>query len=135
MPMNVNRPREASYAGIHTFSKVPLVLDPADLAGGGAAIDETVVVRPGARYGPLAIRVAGYGGGFPNMDLGVSPFDELNIVDYGDAEIVPAGAIPVVLGGDHSIAHPDVGAVAEALHPEPIGLVHFDAHADDAKDI
>src|SRR5712691_4337708 len=154
MPMNVNRPREASYAGIHTFSKVPLVLDPADLAGGGAAIDDTVVVRPVARYGPLAIRVAGYGGGFPNMDLGVSPFDELNIVDYGDAEVVPAdaershaairravgeivraGAIPVVLGGDHSIAHPDVGAVAEALDPEPVGLVHFDAHADDAKDI
>jgi agmatinase len=157
--MNVNRPREAPYAGLHTFSKVPLVLDPADLAGAdvavvGAPIDETTVVRPGARYGPLAIRTAGYGGGFPNMDLGVSPFDELNIVDYGDAEVVPAdaershaairravgeivraGAIPVVLGGDHSIAHPDVGAVAEALAPEPVGLVHFDAHADDAKDI
>ena len=157
--MNVNRPQEPSYAGIQTFSKVPLVLDPADLAGAdvaivGAPIDETVVVRPGARFGPMAIRTGGYGGGGPNMELGASPFDVLTIVDYGDAEVVPAdaershaaikravgevvraGAIPVVLGGDHSIAHPDVGAVAEALAPAPVGLVHFDAHADDAEEL
>jgi agmatinase len=157
--MNVNRPGEPSYAGIQTFSKVPLVLDASDLAGAdvavvGAPIDETVVVRPGSRFGPMAIRVAGYGAGLPNMDLGVSPFDVLTIVDYGDAGVVPAdaersheairravgevvraGAIPVVLGGDHSIAHPDVGAVAEALRPEPVGLVHFDAHADDAEEL
>src|SRR5207247_10825119 len=50
-------------------------------------------------------------------------------------EVVHAGAMPVVLGGDPSIAHPDVGAVAEALRPEPVGLVHFDAHADDAEEL
>jgi len=45
---------------------------------------------------------------------------------------VAAAPVPIVLGGDHSIAHPDVGAVAAAHEPEPVGLIHFDAHADDA---
>src|SRR5205809_754368 len=95
--MNLNRPGEPSYAGILTFSGVPLVLDAADLAGSdvavvGAPIDETTVYRPGTRFGPRAIRMAGYGGGLPNMELGVSPFDALRIVDYGDAQVVPADA-------------------------------------------
>jgi agmatinase len=49
--------------------------------------------------------------------------------------VARAGTIPIVLGGDHSIAHPDVGAVAAAHAPGPLGLVHFDAHADDAADL
>jgi agmatinase len=89
------------------------------------------------------------------MDLGVDPFEVLTVVDYGDAEVTPAdqakshqairrivgevcaaGAIPIVLGGDHSVAHPDVGAVADHLEPgTTLGLVHFDAHADNAKDV
>jgi agmatinase len=157
------RPDEPSYAGGATFSKVPLVLDPAELAGHdvaivGAPIDETVSYRPGARFGPRAIRLADVNGTIPmsapNMDAGIDPFEALSIVDHGDAPIVPAdaarshdairrtvadvaaaGAFPVVLGGDHSIAHPDVGAVAAAHAPEPVGLVHFDAHADDAADL
>jgi agmatinase len=157
--VNLTRPNQPAYAGIVTFSQVPLVLDPAELGGAdvvvvGAPIDETTVVRPGTRYGPRGIRTAGYGAGLPNMDLGVSPFEELTVLDHGDAPVVPAdaaksheairrtvsdimsvGAIPVVLGGDHSIAHPDVGAVAEALRPAEVGLIHFDAHADDAKDL
>jgi agmatinase len=155
----VARPGEPAYAGAGaTFSKLPLVLDPKDLAGVdvaivGAPIDETVTNRPGARYGPKAIRLADVGGGTyrPNMDLGVNAFDVLIVVDYGDAEVIPAdqvrsheairkavgeiraaGAIPIVLGGDHSIAHPDVGAVADSLKPADLGLVHFDAHADNA---
>lgn len=157
--MRANRPGEPSYVGAVTFSKLPLVLDPAELRGVdaavvGAPIDETVSLRPGARFGPRAIRVAGYGGEHPNMELGVGPFDVLTVVDYGDAQVVPAdpershraireavseiaaaGAVPIVLGGDHSIAHPDVGAVAEHLRPRPLGLVHFDAHADDAESV
>jgi agmatinase len=157
------RPDEPSYAGGATFSKIPLVLDPAELAGHdvaivGAPIDETVSYRPGARFGPRAIRLADVNGTIPmsapNMDAGIDPFESLSIVDHGDAPIVPAdaarsheairrtvadvaaaGAIPIVLGGDHSIAHPDVGAVAVAHAPEPVGLVHFDAHADDAADL
>jgi agmatinase len=158
--MRVNRPGEPAYAGsAATFAKLPLVLDPAGLAGVdvaivGAPTDEAVSYRPGARFGPRAIRLADVAGGTPsrpNMDVGVDPFEVLSVVDYGDAQVVPAdkeashaairqiveeicaaGAVPIVLGGDHSIAHPDVGAVADQLKPATLGLVHFDAHADNA---
>jgi agmatinase len=157
--VKVRRDGEPIFGGISTFSDVEVVLEPGGLQGVdvaivGAPIDETVTYRPGARFGPRAIRNAGYAAGLPHLDAGVSPFDALRVVDYGDAEVVAAdaershaairkvvgevaraGVVPVVLGGDHSIAHPDVGAVAEALRPEPVGLVHFDAHADDAKDM
>jgi agmatinase len=147
-----------------TFAKAPLALRAEDLEGAdvaivGAPTDEAVSNRPGARFGPRAIRTADVGGGFPprrpNMDAGVDPFEVLSVVDHGDAEVVPAdkeashaairstvagvcatGAVPVILGGDHSIAHPDVGAVAEHLRASRpgarLGLIHFDAHADDA---
>jgi agmatinase len=159
----MGRPDEPAYAGGATFSKVPLVLEAGELVGHdvaivGAPVDETVSYRPGARFGPRAIRLADVNGTIPmsspNMDAGVDPFEVLSIVDYGDAPITPAdparsheairrtvgevmsaGLVPVVLGGDHSIAHPDVGAVAQALRPEPLGLVHFDAHADDAAEL
>ncbi len=160
--LDVTRPGEPAYAGITTFCKVPLALGPEDLEGAdvaivGAPIDEAVSHRPGARFGPRAIRVADVGGGKPskpNMDLGVDPFEVLKVVDYGDADIVPAdkershqairakvgevaraGVVPVVLGGDHSIAHPDVGAVAQHVKPRSLGLVHFDAHADNAPEV
>ena len=154
----VGRSGEPGYAGLVTFCKVPLVLDPDDLRGAdvaivGAPIDETVTYRPGARFGPRAIRQADVGGGphRPNMDVGVDPFEVLTVVDYGDAPVKPgdqarshaalretvaeicsAGATPIVLGGDHSIAHPDAGAVAAYLKPATLGIVHFDAHADNA---
>ena len=85
------------------------------------------------------------------MLLGVDPFAELKVVDYGDAETVSgdtaqshaavkqlvaeicaAGAIPVILGGDHSVAIPDMSAVAEHHGPGTVGVIHFDAHADTA---
>jgi agmatinase len=159
----VSREREPSYAGAGaTFGKLPLVLDPADLADVdvaivGAPMDEAVSNRPGARFGPRAIRLGDYNGPppRPHMDLGVDPFEVLTVVDYGDAEVTPAdqarsheairrsvgevraaGAVPIVLGGDHSIGHPDVGAVADHLASgETLGLVHFDAHADNAEDV
>jgi agmatinase len=158
--MDVRRPTDqVSYAGILSFSGASVVLDPGGLRGVdvavvGAPIDETVTYRPGARFGPRAIRAAGYAAGLPHLAAGVSPFDALTVVDYGDAGVVPAdqarshaaireivgeiaraGVVPLVLGGDHSIAHPDVGAVADAVRPEPVGLVHFDAHADDAEEV
>jgi len=161
--VRVNRPGEPSYAGLTTFGKVPLALDPGDLDGAdvaiiGAPIDEPVSYRPGARFGPRAIRAADPNGGvppsFPNMHAGIDFTQALTVVDYGDAVVTPAdqarsheaireavtavatgGCVPIVLGGDHSIAHPDVGAVAAVLSPEPVGLVHFDAHADDAAEV
>jgi agmatinase len=139
------------FAGLLTFSGMPYTEDPAELAGVdvaivGAPIDELVSDRPGARLGPRAIRMASCPPG-PHLEAGVDAFAALRVVDFGDAAVVPgdplrshaaiealvgdvlaAGAIPVVLGGDHSIAEPDVRACAAAHGP--VGLVHFDAHAD-----
>lgn len=160
--MDVNRRGEPAFAGMGTFEKVPLVLDARDLAGAdvaivGAPMDDLVSSRPGTRFGPRAIRNAWEGGGPParwHLDLGVDPFAELAVVDYGDAlvkpgdadashealraavsDVVAAGAVPVVLGGDHSIAHPDVTAVAGALDAGALAVVQFDAHADTATEI
>ncbi|HEX2057800.1 MAG TPA: agmatinase [Actinomycetota bacterium] len=157
--MEVSRGTEPAFAGIATFQKVPLALDAASLAGAdvailGAPMDEYVTHRPGARFGPRAIRTAIDGGGPPkawHMDLGVDPFAELHVVDHGDAEVVPgdpaashvaisaavgrvvaAGAVPVVLGGDHSIAYPDVSAVAASLPAGSLAVVQFDTHTDTA---
>jgi agmatinase len=161
--MRVNRTGEPAYAGLATFCKLPLVLDPAELAGVdvailGAPFDETVSHRPGARFGPRAVRMAEYSAGVPptrpHMLLGVDPFAVLSVVDYGDAEVVSgdpershhavkrlvgevcsAGAVPIVLGGDHSVAHPNMTAVAEHHGPGAVGVIHFDAHTDTATDL
>ena len=104
-----------------------------DVAIIGAPFDDAVSHRPGARFGPRAIREAQYtSGSVHSLQLGVEPFEILTVVDAGDANIVPAwierghamiyrkvlevaetGAIPIVLGGDHSITWPSATAVAE----------------------
>jgi agmatinase len=159
----INRPGEPIYAGVGaTYAKVPFAYDRADLEGAdvvvvGAPIDEAVSGRPGTRYGPRAIRLADVGGGRPgkpHMDLGVDPFEILTVVDYGDSPVKPAdregnhrslrefvgdvlesNAIPVVLGGDHSILYPDAAAAADHHGRGSVGIIHFDAHADDATDV
>jgi agmatinase len=150
-----------AYVGATTsFCKLPLLEMPgqlekrrADVAIVGAPLDEAVSYRPGARFGPRAIRQASYTDGRYSLQLDVEPFDVLDVVDAGDANIVPAalerghamvfrkvlevartGAIPIVLGGDHSITWPSASAIAELRHPQRIGVVHFDAHADAAND-
>ena len=160
--MKINRSWEPGYAGGGTFQKVPLVLDPDDLKGSdvvivGAPMDDFVSNRPGARFGPAEIRKGYDAGGDPeafHMDLGVDPFEALTIVDHGDAEVVPgdghashraigaivghvldAGAIPIVLGGDHSIAHPDIVAVAGRYETGDLAVVQFDTHADTATEV
>jgi agmatinase len=145
------------YAGLLTFAGQPYTEEPAELAGVdvaivGAPIDELVSDRPGARFGPRAIRAASCPPG-PHLEARIDAFAELRVVDFGDAPILPAdparsheaiqatvaqvlaaGALPVVLGGDHSIAEPDVRACAEA-HGGPIGLVHFDTHTDTGRTV
>lgn len=150
-------PDEPSYSGIQTFQKVPFVRDAEGLQGAdvvivGAPMDEMVTHRPGTRFGPRAIRGAtDLGTSSWHMDLGVDPFQSLSIVDHGDAlvrpgdahfnhrsiretidRIVDVGAVPVVLGGDHSIAFPDIAAVAERLPHGSLAVVQFDTHADTA---
>jgi agmatinase len=140
------------FAGLLTFAGMSYTEDPAELAGAdvaivGAPTDDLVSDRPGARFGPRAIRAAGCPAG-PHLEAGVDGFAALRVVDFGDAPVLPAdpaashaaiertvgqvleaGAIPIVLGGDHSIAEPDVRACAEH-HGAPLGLVHFDTHTD-----
>ena len=150
-----------TYVGPVSFMKLPWVTDPdeirrreADVAIVGAPFDDAVTHRSGARFGPRAIREAQYTSGSINsLQLDVEPFEVLRVVDAGDANIIPAwidrahaliyrkvlevastGAIPIVLGGDHSITWPSATAVAEVRRPGSIGIVHFDAHADTAAD-
>jgi agmatinase len=139
------------FAGLPSFGGAPYTEDPDELGGVdvaivGAPTDDLVSDRPGARFGPRAIRAASCPPG-PHLEAGVDAFAALRIVDYGDAPVLPAdpgrshaaiertvtevlaaGAIPVVLGGDHSIAEPDIRACAE--RHGPLGLVHFDTHTD-----
>ena len=99
---HIHRNEEPAYAGISTFAKLPLVLDPADLAGVDVAIlgapsDELVSYRPGARFGPRAIRAADPIGwtpvSMPNMDVGLDPFEALSVVDHGD--VPPVAGYPL----------------------------------------
>ncbi len=116
----------------------------------GAPFDWGASYRPGARFGPKAIREVGYLGfdGYrPHLPTGIDPLGTLNVVDAGDImmpigyieqsierigeaveTVARAGAVPIVLGGDHTITWPNARAVA-AVHGK-VALVHFDAHAD-----
>jgi agmatinase len=131
--------------------------DPASLAAAdvvivGAPFDGGTSHRAGARFGPHAIRVTDYlphDGSRPHLALRVDPLQDMTVVDVGDVEMPPgemerslqaleeavtristAGAIPVVLGGDHTIALPDVTGVARRVGWGRVSVIHFDAHAD-----
>jgi agmatinase len=148
-----------AYVGMPSFQKLPWITDVEalarerpDVAIVGAPFDDAVSHRPGARFGPRAIRQASYHAGAINsLQLGIEPYDWLNVVDAGDAPVTPmdierahavihrkvrdvaaSGAIPIVLGGDHSITFPSASAVAAHVAPRRLGIVHFDAHADAA---
>lgn len=151
----------ASYQGLATFAQRPFVSEPAelddprpDVAVVGAPWDDSTTNRPGARFGPRALRALAYGPGTYHLDLGIEVFEELDVVDFGDAicrhglveashaairqrvgEVARRGIFPVVLGGDHSITWPSASAVAEAVGWGRLGVVHFDAHADTAPEI
>jgi len=127
----------------------------ADVAIVGAPLDDAVSSRSGARFGPRAIRMAPttWNPDAWSIQLDVEPYANLKVVDAGDAPVVPArlerglrvihekvfrvassGAIPIVLGGDHSITYPSAAAVSRHVWPRKVGIVHFDAHADTAAD-
>jgi agmatinase len=144
------------YAGLLTYGGAPYTQDPAELAGFdvailGAPMDDLVSDRPGARFGPRAIRAASCPPG-PHLESKVDAFEALKVVDFGDAAVLPAdavrsheaildlvaqvhdaGALPIVLGGDHSIAEPTIRAAAARYGP--VGLVHFDTHTDTGREV
>jgi agmatinase len=144
------------YAGLLTFAGTPYTQDPAELEGFdvavvGAPMDDLVSDRPGARFAPRAIRAASCPPG-PHLEAKIDAFAALRVVDFGDAPVIPAdpavshdaiqstvaavlaaGALPVVLGGDHSVTKPAVQACAAARGP--VGVVHFDTHTDTGAEV
>jgi agmatinase len=144
------------FAGPVSFGSAPYTQDKELLAGFdvaivGAPTDDLTSDRPGTRFGPRAIRAASCPPG-PHLEAKIDAFAELRVVDYGDAPVLPAdpassaaaiketvgevldaGLIPIVLGGDHSITEPEIAASAE--RHGPVGLVHFDTHTDTGKEV
>ena len=139
-----------SYGGAY-YTQDPADLRDADVAIVGAPTDDLVSDRPGTRFAPRAIRAASCPPG-PNLETRVDALAELRVVDFGDAPILPAaparshaaiqetvgavlaaGALPIVIGGDHSISEPNVRACATAHGP--LGLVHFDTHTDTGAEV
>jgi len=128
----------------------------ADIVIVGAPFDGGTSHRSGARFGPQAIRSADYlphDGSRPHLSLRTDGLRDLKVVDAGDLlmlsgeteaslkvletatlKIAAAGAIPVVLGGDHTIAAADVVGVARHIGWGRVSMVHFDAHADTGPD-
>jgi agmatinase len=144
------------FAGLLTYGGAPTTQDPAELRGFdvavvGAPTDDLVSDRPGTRFAPRSIRAASCPPG-PHLEVGIDAFEALRVVDFGDAPVLPAdplrthqaieaivaqvlgaGALPVVLGGDHAITEPSVRACA-AVHG-PVGMIHFDTHTDTGAEV
>ena len=139
-----------------TFLGVPRAeldsLDGLDVVFLGAPFDSGTSYRSGARFGPQAIRATDYlphDASRPHLALGVDPLAELRVADAGDVlmppgetekslqrledavhDVAAAGAIPVILGGDHTVTLPDATGVARHVGWGRVSLIHFDAHAD-----
>ncbi|MFZ2871336.1 agmatinase [Zavarzinia sp.] len=145
------------FTGFCTFAKAPICPDwdaiDATVAVLGAPLDMGTQWRAGARFGPRAIREAstlfsfGHDGAYDfEDDVTYLTADDGRIVDIGDADIIhtdqirslahiefgvrkilAAGAIPVVLGGDHSV---NIGCINAFEGQAPFHVVHIDAHLD-----
>jgi len=139
------------YAGKGTFARIADIHEVSDydIAVVGLPFDGGTSYRPGARFGPMAVRQAartlrpGY-----HVEFGVAPLEQVQIVDAGDVTITPfdipeacrqiengmreimgdRGRRVVAIGGDHTVALPNLRAL-HAFHG-PLALVHFDAHLD-----
>jgi agmatinase len=124
----------------------------ADVVIMGAPFDGGTSHRPGTRFGPQYIRQTCYlphDGSRPSLALRVDGLTDLRVYDAGDVEmysgdaersvhdlqravstVAGTGAIPLILGGDHTIAWPDAAGVAEHVGHGRVSMLHFDAHAD-----
>ena len=138
------------FAGSASFARLPEIdrVSDYDVAVLGAPFDSGVSYRPGARFGPMAVRQAsrhlrpGH-----HVELDCSPFAAIQVVDAGDVPVTPfsideameqiAGAATdllhggrkvIAVGGDHTIALPMLRSVVR--ENGPVALVHFDAHLD-----
>jgi agmatinase len=140
--------RSKPYAGVPTLLDMPYTENMADLdiALLGVPMDLGVSNRPGARFGPRAVRTMERVGPYHHA-LDVLPAACARIGDIGDVpfrsrydleqsiqdifafytSLVAAGVRPLAVGGDHSITYPMLKALGAA---QPVGLIHIDAHCD-----
>lgn len=140
---------EMPYSGIRTFMRrrPSQDLEGVDYAFYGIPFDLATSGRPGARFGPSAVREAStsmFGKVWP---WGIDPFDTLAVVDCGDVPfqrgqtdlmmrnavefaqmIIEAGAGTIMVGGDHCVTYSALKA--HAARHGPLALIHFDAHRD-----
>ncbi len=142
---------DLTFLGVERCDWADLTPD-ADVVILGAPFDGGTSHRPGTRFGPQYIRQSCYlpqDGSRPSLAMRVDGLQDLRVYDAGDVEmfsgdaarsvrdlqeavhaVTAAGAIPIVLGGDHTIAWPDAAGVAQHLGQGRISMLHFDAHAD-----
>ena len=145
---------EPTYSGVLSFMrrKYTRNLEGVDVAVTGIPLDTATSNRPGARFGPRAIRQASSQLSWVRLDdWGFDAFDKLAVIDYGDCEfdfgfpetipsdirehttdIISEGVGLLSLGGDHFITWPILQAHAEKYGP--LSLIHFDAHSDTWED-
>lgn len=134
----------------------PKSYEGADVVILGAPIDSGTSYRSGTKMGPQAIRGTDYlshGSERPHLNMRVDGLKDLKVFDAGDVLMPPmdlgdslnrlekatekltkAGVIPLILGGDHSIASADVKGIANVLGHGKVSMIHFDAHADTGTD-
>jgi len=142
-----------TLGGGNAFMQVSFLADMRQLGGQdvvfvGAPLDTGTTVRPGARFGPDALRrISALSYGY-NPERGIDLKESLTMVDAGDIQVIPANieksfdqialalgyitersVFPVVLGGDHSIGYPDIRGTAPYIDGN-IGIIHFDRHSD-----
>lgn len=134
--------------GISTFLNLPYakILEGIDFAIAGVPFDTMVTFRPGTRFGPDAIRNA-YGMQLYSDAFDLTLFDYIQGVDYGDVavqggypeysaenikntikELASSKIIPIMVGGDHSIAFPELLGYKESIGK--VAILHFDSHSD-----
>lgn len=156
-PINLSYYATSRGGGVQTFANAPVAIFPEDLIAGevdvaivGAPLDMGSFYR-GQRFGPQAMR-AGYFRAGNDMATMINASKLLNIVDYGDiaidnmstelsvhhvrervAEIAGTGALPFIVGGDHSLEYPDIAGLADVHGKGSFGVVHFDSHFDAGK--
>jgi agmatinase len=138
------------FAGSSTFARIPEIdrVSDYDVAVLGVPFDSGTSYRPGARFGPMAVRQASrHLRPSHHVELNCAPFSEIQVVDAGDVAITPfsiddamgqiadhaaglihGGRTVIAVGGDHTVALPMLRTVVR--QHGPVALVHFDAHLD-----
>ncbi len=150
-----------AFGSVLTFAQRPLLTSVEQLAAWqpdvavvGAPFDLGTTNRPGARFGPRALRTLVYNSGTYHLGYGIEIFEHIEVVDHGDVfcphgqvdaslanirstvhDIASRGIVPFTIGGDHTVTWPAATAVADVHGFGNVGIVHFDAHADTADQI